>query len=228
VTKPQCNLTHSEINRIAFEVRGDLLDPEQPDPGQIDLLSSPIGAPIKYGPSQASSRDARQLLDLFAGCVEEIQRASQAGNMLKGSIAAYHPIPDRLLEHFRSAIRSFLNGDRKTLDAAFGIAPSDGPGRPPDNQLTIAVKILRHRLAGLTVERILPRLKVSRNTATKAWTARSVGALIFLDRERALCGQPFTDQERSILRKIYKTKNGHICPPGWELHDGALVQKPQD
>jgi hypothetical protein len=198
-------LTPSEINRIAFDVLGDLPEPTLPDrTGPLGFLPAPRA---KRGGSKASFEDAKRVLAHFCDCVERGE-----------------PVPWRLMRHFSDAVRSYLDGDRLTLDAAFGVKRSER-GRPPDETrlIGIAVAFLRLRLKGLTHFKAREKTGWSRNTVDVAWQFHKMEALTLLWAERAHQGLSWTEEEKSRLCKIFKSKNGIVAPRGWKIEHGALV-----
>jgi hypothetical protein len=201
----------SEINRIAFDVLGDLPEPTQVAPGQV--------APrARRGASKADPKNAERLLAAFAECVEH------------GLISAHKRVANRLLEHIRCSVRSYLDGDRRSLDAAFGVVPSKR-GRRAKDQLTIAVKILRRRFKGEDYEKAVASDRdCARNTKTNAWRDQGVTALTLFMKERAEQGKPLTEEEKARLRYIYETEeDGLILPKGWSLEalgEGRVRLKP--
>jgi hypothetical protein len=128
------------------------------------------------------------------------------------------------MEHFSDSVRSYLDGDRLTLDAAFGIKRSER-GRPPDETklIGIAVAVLRLRLKGLTHFKAREKTGWSRNTVDLAWKFHKMNAFTLLWTERTHQGLSWTEAEKSRLCKIFKSKNGSVSPQGWKIENGALV-----
>jgi hypothetical protein len=154
------------------------------------------------------------LLLLFCECVDG------------GLISGRKPAANRLLEHVRSGLRSFIEGDRRTLDAAFGITRS-GVGRPPLNDeeaIEIAATFLRLRISGLAYHQAKKKTGYDRNKVDAAWKAHKMAALTLFLKERATCGNPPTNEERARLSKIYRTKDGLLVPRGWKIQKGRLVR----
>jgi hypothetical protein len=194
------DLTPSEINRIAFDVLGDLPEPTPIDSTQKGPLGILPALRAKRGPSKADPRDAERLLVDFRECV-----------------GRGRPVPPRLMEHVSNAICAYVDGDRPSLDAAFGVLRS-GAGRPPNDtgeRIRIAAEFLALRIDGLTYEKAIKKSGYPRNTVTKVWRAHKLDALTSLLRDRVAVGRSWTGEEKSRLRNIFKATDGIIAPEGW-------------
>lgn len=85
---------------------------------------------------------------------ETIEKLQTLVRKLKAKRFSGSTIPFELAKFASSAIENYLDGDTKSLDAAFGLTPKRGaPGRP-EYRLDCARKSLQMKLKGLSWKKI--------------------------------------------------------------------------
>jgi hypothetical protein len=165
----------------------------------------------KVNVGKADPDDARLLLHLFC------ERADTP-----------HEIPQVLLRHLRDAFRSYLSGAR-TLQAALGLARNRGqPEADEERQQRLALEVLRHRLAGLSLEEAVVKVSEESSALLEAWgykkrslgetqirdswSANKLNALLDLCIERAADGYPWPLDEVRRLTAIFGDQGWVVAP----------------
>lgn len=158
----------------------------------------------------AKPEDARRLLSQFCnlydlwggGKFEKEDRARQF---------------ELLLRYIRDSLRNYLNGNRKTLEAALGLKKKKArPNADPNRQMQMAKEVLKRRLKNLShqeaLEEVANKFKCGETIVGTAWKECKQDGMILLNQERKKKSNayPWTPEEAKKLTKIYKKLNEKI------------------
>jgi hypothetical protein len=151
---------------------------------------------------RANPDDARALLTLFCQCVEH------------RLISARNPAADRLLEHVRDALQSYLSGNKRSIKAAFGLVRKMGrPKADEPMRKNMAAEVLRHRLIGVShreaLERAEKKFGWGQTTISDAWATYPLSAIVLVKLDRGLEG--FTSHEVERICEIFGDVEGFIA-----------------
>ncbi|NIR48065.1 hypothetical protein GWO43_06445 [candidate division KSB1 bacterium] len=147
----------------------------------------------------AEPDDARKLLQIFC----ELQELWTGNGLDKDNYRKF----EFILQHFRDSFQSYLNGDRKTLEAALGLKRKKArPKADPQIRTEMAAEVLRLRLKQIShqdaLEEVSHKFGWGITVIGEAWAAHKQDALILLRLERALDSYPWSPDEFERLKVI--------------------------
>lgn len=142
---------------------------------------------------KAEPDDVKRLLQFFCKTIEKKK-----------------PTPPVLVRFIRESFRRYLSGKADSLDHAFGLVRGRA-GKPVarDSQeaIEMAASVLRYRLDGKhhnrAVEETVRVLKCGKTTVADAWRENRHAAFVTVRNERPAKPYPWSDEEESVLLKIY-------------------------
>ena len=145
---------------------------------------------------EADPEDAKRLLLLFCD-------------------TASRDVPNQVIEFLQRAISGFLRGEKRTLDAAFGLARAEGrPKADEEIQTKMAASVLKLRIKGVPHQESLATVgeqySKSQSVIREAWKAKKSMALAVVAIERSLGNLPFEGRERRQLLRIYGNANAML------------------
>lgn len=156
----------------------------------------------------ADPEDARRLLQQFCDLY-----ALWGGDKFEADQARQFEI---LLRHLRDSFHNYLRGNRKTLEAAFGL--KRGMGRPKadrETRIMLATEVLRMRLKNQNHQdalmEVAEKFNCSESVVGEAWAEYKQEAVISLRQERPQDAYPWTSEEAEKLNEIYKKLNETIA-----------------
>lgn len=122
-----------------------------------------------------------------------------------------------LLRYIQDSLRNYLNGNRKTLEAALGLKMKKArPNADPNRRMQMAKEVLRFRLQNQSHQDALAKVAEKFNCGETivgvAWKKYKQDGLILLSQERKEASDtyPWTPEEVKKLTKIYKKLNEQI------------------
>lgn len=190
---------------------------KQTDVGTVSLLalhrlstSEMIGILSDINDQKVNPEEARLLLFQFCDLYD----------LKKWEDIIWNKFPDleyqleQLTRHLRDSLKSYLSGEKKTLESAFGLVPRKGrPNTDLTEQTEKAYALLKLRVVdGLSHEKARNQVagtegkRCSFDVVNRAWRAAKGPALERLRLERCESNpdaSPWTPEERKRLLKIF-------------------------